>query len=455
MRSITDHRTPVPRTLTAAIMAAALGMTAATSAHATAGTGASPDYAPPTADNLSEDTYSNVLPFGGDFGDQLPIGTHDYSVFFDSSLAGPDDYDVWVLQPEGDDSILIGEFSFAPSDGGEGEANAIAAEDFTLGTLAEEVDQPGDYAIAITDDAGEVIAWSQATTPPHIAGDYREASWPIPADAAQQQPDVGTVDRDTPVTVSDLTEDGYGVVSRTDSDDLTLVPGELFTLQAEHEQLASVANAAFWLVYPEPAEVEIEGTTQRVEALHLGSTPTFYEPSVTLDEPELDPDYITYSGIYAVAVLDEETGEIIGWSPFGVDADGQGIQPGQPGVNENDTNTDRSIYPIPDSVPVPGEEDQEEGGADPQPEDDAQEGSEEETPAPGDNSPSPAGEEPADETAAPDAENSEAASDTGPLALTGPAGIIGLSAAGLLLLGAGSYLIYRSRNKTDDAGQQL
>lgn len=384
------------------------------------------DYEPPTTEFLSEETYGGLSLGEGAAG--YPVDQEFTVMLLAEEVDVPDTVDVWLLPPEGEEALLVGsgptESDVYENPGSPTyEPEEVELIDVTIDS--GEVPYSGMYGLAVTDLSGELITWSHGTV--SLEGDSVGAGspgfseddgtpdpdlWPIPgADEEETSPG------GEPPTLASLIEERYGVFS-LQAEDPVLPLDQPFTVEAAEEQPADVE---FWLLPPDGGEaISLDSSTIPEDA----TTPDSWEVQVSSAE-------VDQRGIYGL-VGTTGHGVVEGWTPFAVSPGGESIEPGDPGVNAEDTNADRSVWPIPDSVPVPEQEDGADAGA----------GS----------SPDPA--EGSEDAAAQGAQDGEAqegtAEETGPLAMTGTT-IAVLAGVAVVLLGLGAWLVIRGRNRPDSS----
>lgn len=368
----------------------------------------------PEPDQLSEDTYGGLTI--GEGAGSFPVDSE-----FDLMLAAddfeiPDSVEIWALSPDGD-SILIGSGeteSETYQNPGADTYPEINVELIEVNLPSSEVPASEWYAFTAVDSAsGDLITWT--AYPVALDDDPRDFEgqptdiWPVPDHSENTEPS-----SDSP-TLDVLTEDTYGLVSILR--DQPVIPlDQDFTVEVE----TSLVNIDLWLLPPGgeeavflPAQLADDGTGYPQ-----------WNTSVSSEDVE-------YNGIYGLVATNESDG-LIGWTPFGLSVDGESLQPGDPGVHETEAGySDRSIWPIPDSVPGPDEGQTSENES-PEPED-----GETESPEPTD-SPEPEGTEEAEPTEVEEASDTESTTHW----------IIGLAIAGGVLIIAGLIYLVRTRRDT-------
>lgn len=349
--------------------------------------GSAPAHAAePDPDVLSEETHGGVAL--GEGAGAFPVDAE-----FDLMLAAedfdiPETVEIWALSTEGD-SLLIGSGeteSETYQNPGSPTYPEVDVELIEVHLPSSEVPASDWYAFAAVDESdGALVTWTAYPVlleddPRDFDGSEAAELWPVPDHSENTEPS------SEPPTLETLTEDTYGVVSIM-RDDPVIPVDEDFTVEVE----TSVANADLWLLPPGgeealflPAQLAAEGDGVHAEYPR-------WNTSVSSSDVE-------YNGIYGLVATHESDG-LIGWAPFAVSVDGESLHPGDPGVHETEAGySDRSIWPIPDSVPGP-----EEGAAEDPDEDATSEPENEET-----GSPEPEGADesgPADAGEAPDTDN--------------------------------------------------
>lgn len=371
----------------------------------------------PTGEDLSEDTYGGVLigegagTFPVDDSFDLMLNAEEFSI--------PESVKIWAVSPD-QEAVLIGEGA-ADS---EVYQNPGSPDDYELSVELIDVSLPSDelsssdwYAFAAVDAVSdELITWS--SYPVLLEDDPRDFIgpptdiWPVP-DSGE---DTGPTSQ--PPTLEQLSEDTYGIVSILQ--DTPVIPvDEEFTAEVS----TSLYDVDFWLL-PPGGEDAVSLSSQRASS-HSGD-PQWYTM--------VHGDDVAYNGIYGL-VATHETEGIIGWSPFGLSADGESLQPGDPGVHDSDAAySDRSIWPIPDSVPGPdeGEPEDPDEDATTEPEDDETDNADPSSP---------------EVTDGPESEGTDAAEPADAEATSGTDQtswlVIGLAGlGGLLIIGGIAYLIH-------------
>lgn len=330
---------------TGALAAAALLGTAAAAPAAAAPS--EPEYTPPTLESLSEETYGTLSLGEGAAG--YPVD-QEFTVMLDAEeLDVPETVDLWLIPPEGGEAIHVAEGP-TESDVYENpgsptyEPREVELAQATIDS--EDLDYSGLYGLAAVDPEGELFSWRFGTVQAEQgdslgagAPGYDEDSgtpdedlWPIPS--SEEEPEPAT----EPPTLEDLTEEGYGAFGI--GEETPVLPLDATVTVQDME---STAVQEFWLLPADGGEA-IHLNTEEAQSGNPGEPFTW--------EVATSSEGVTETGIYAL-VGTNGAGSAVGWTPFGVSPDGEPIQPGDPGVNEEDTNADREIWPIPDSVPVP------------------------------------------------------------------------------------------------------
>ena len=406
-------RTAVGRitaTLTTAALMAAVGAagsagSAPTSVVAADDTPDSSDYSPPSLDDVAAETMRQVRVADGE-GSQVVPGTERYvqiespAHFADTPYEVGQDVDLWIIPPEGEPGQFFGTFEIESEVDPDRYWSMLGPVTFA----PEAFDYSGVYAAALTDRDGELLAWQRTVlelegeeVTDDSPGGIATGTWPV-QEGDDPEPVTG------PPALEGLTEEGYGRVYI--QEDSPVIPLDRpFTAVFED----TTQPADYWLLPPEGSEA----IWLPKEAL------TGQEFGEVHAELIVSSEDVESTGIYALAAKNV-SGNLIGWTPFGISVDGDSIQPGEPGVNAEDTNTDRSIFPIPDSVPVPNDEDNDDEQSQP-----------EETSSPA--------EEPTS-----DDEGAEAASETSANTVSGWA-IALAAAAGALVVAGLLYLISSGR----------
>ncbi|WP_120003415.1 hypothetical protein [Nesterenkonia muleiensis] len=395
-------RTPASiRLLTAFGAASILILTAPAAAQATE----------PERDQLSEDTYGGVTL--GEGAGSFPVDSE-----FDLMLAAddfeiPDSVEIWALSPEGG-SILIGSGeteSETYQNPGSDTYPEISVELIEVNLPSAEIPTSEWYAFtAVDSSSGDLITWT--AYPVALDDDPRDFVgqptdiWPVPDHNENTEPS-----SDSP-TLEVLTEDTYGLVSIL-RDEPVIPLDQEFTVEVE----TSLANIDLWLLPPGGEEAVF----LPAQLADDGAEYPQWSTSVSSEDVE-------YNGIYGLVATNESDG-LIGWTPFGLSADGESLQPGDPGVHETEAGySDRSIWPIPDSVAGPDEGQTGEGEAQ-EPED-----AETESPEPTE-TPEPEDTEETEPTEFEETSDTESTTHW----------IIGLAIAGGVLIIAGLIYLVRTR----------
>lgn len=381
------------------------------------GTSVPAQAAPPDAEILDEDLYGGVRI--GEGAAHFPVDL-DFDIILDAEeFEIPDEVEMWAMSPEGD-TLLIGE----------GETESTVFENLSAANPTEqevellEVNVPSAevptsewYAfIAIDPATDELVTWTaypvQLDGDPFDFGDPPRDIWPVPDPSENTEPSTAAP------SLEELTGDTYGLVSILEDSPVIPLDRE-FGVQVE----TSVITVDLWLLPPGGED-----------AVFLPSFLIDNGPEVEFPQwsTEVTSDAVDYNGIYGLVAVDHSAG-LIGWTPFGLSADGEPLQTSDPGVHQSDpAYSDRSIWPIPDSIPGPEEGAPEETES-PEPED-------EETTE----SPEPTAEPEPEGTDGTEPADTEATSDNGGTNWL----VIGLaSLGGLLIIGGIAYLV-RSRNGT-------
>lgn len=367
----------------------------------------SPEYQPPSLEDVSEDTIGTARVADGEGSQVSPGAERTIQIespahFLNTPYEAEDELDVWIVPPEGEDGTYFGTFS-VPDDDTDGHYFTF------LGPLTfpeSAFDYSGVYAAVLTDSSGEILVWQRTMVEregeelDHDAGPGTDGVWPVPEGVDDEEA--------PPPELSDLTEDTYGALA-IDEDAPVLPLNRSFSSITE----SSESPTRYWLIPPDGDE-----------AITVNSRGEPSDPEVSLATMRIDDDQIPFTGIYALAGTDTQN-NVVAWSPFGVSPEGRSIAAGDPGVNADNTATDRSIFPIPDSVPVPDEEDDE--NEEPSPTGTAPAESDEAAPSP-DASPSPD-----EDQIGPETEGAEASGDV--LGLSVPAAM-GVGIAGLVVVAA-------------------
>ncbi|WP_150462129.1 hypothetical protein [Nesterenkonia ebinurensis] len=334
-------------------------------------------YASPDPDALSEQTYGGLNLGEG-------VGTFPLDSTFDLMLLSedydiPESVEVWALSPEGDE-ILIGsgatESSTYQNPGSETYPE-VEVELIEVELPSAEVTASDWYAfVAVDEDSGDLVTWQ--TYPVLLEGDDRSFDgdelyeiWPAP------DPQDRTSPSSTAPTVDVLTEDTYGLVG-IHQDDALLPLDEEFTVEVQADVYADL-----WLLPPSSGE----------EAIFLPARVAESSDDRIQWNTQIGSEDIDYTGIYGLVYVYGD--EVLGWAPFGITLDGEPLDAGLPGVHATEDGfADRSIWPVPDSVPGPeeaerAEEDDDDAGEDetaeateePAPTQEPEEGSDETEPA--------------------------------------------------------------------------
>lgn len=294
-----------------------------------------------TTDDFTEDTYGGLLLGEGSAG--FPVDT-EFDIMLDAEDRDiPTDLEIWAFPESGQDPVLIG--SGEPTseeyiNPGALDPEPQAVELLEVNLPGEEVHDSQWYAFAAFNASnGNLVTW----TAYQVMGEDDPAEldsepadiWPIPDPQDRTEPST------EPPTRELLTPESYGVVSLI-QDDAMLGLDEPSTV----EVATSVITVDLWLMPPGDEEAVF------LPASLLEEDPDNAGPRW---QTEVNSEDIAYSGIYGLAAVHEEDG-LLGWSPFGITLDGEELQPGDPGVHESEAGfADRSIWPIPNSVPGPGE----------------------------------------------------------------------------------------------------
>lgn len=312
-------------------------------ADAVTATGSSEtSYPAPGLEDVSAETMHTVRLADGE-GSQVIPGTERY-VQIESPAhfeAAPYDegqsLDLWLIPPEGEDAGFFGTFEVQSDEDPDQYWSRLGPVTFP----PEAFDYSGVYAAALADQqTGEVLAWQRTVV--ELDGDQltedspggsTTETWPVPQ-GDQPQPTT-----EAP-SLMDLSGEGYGQVF-IDEDSPVIPLDRPFTAIIPD----TTQPADYWLLPPDGSDA-IWLPMEAIPSQNYGQV--FAE--LTLAGEDVD-----FTGIYGL-VAKSLSGSVVGWTPFGISAEGESIQPGDPGVNEDDTNTDRSIFPIPDSVPVPTSE---------------------------------------------------------------------------------------------------
>lgn len=358
---------------------------------------------------LSSDTYGGIFlaegvaTFPTDDALELMLAAEHFDI--------PDTVEVWAHAPEGGDPVLIGsgetESDIYTNPGAE-TATEQEVELIEVTLPSPEVSSSGWYAfVALDESTGDLITWSSY---PVIGEDGGELGgspgeqWPVPDFSENVEP------TSEPPTVEALTEQTYGLVSI--NEDAPVIPvDETFTLQTDSGE----ERTDLWLL-PPGGEDAIFLTTEPASD-GLGMTPGTMPWRTVVRGEEVD-----YKGIYSLVATAESEG-VVAWTPFALSPDGSSLEPGDPGVDESDAAfSDRSIWPIPDSVAGP--------------EATAENGEDEDTERDGDNAPASPDAETTDSDTA-DAEQTSGSDAGSPWALI--TAVIG----GLVLITTAGYVLWR------------
>lgn len=252
--------------------------------------------------------------------------------------------DLWIIPPEGENGQYFGSFEVSADDDPARYWSFLGPVTFP----PEAFDYSGVYAAALTDQDGELLAWQRTVleldgeeVTDDSPGGMATGTWPVP-DGDEPEPVT------QPPTLEDLTEEGYGRIYIQEGSPVIPLDRPFTAVFDDTTQPAD-----YWLLPPEGSEA-VWLPKEALSGQEVGEVHA---------ELALSSEDVEATGIYALAAKNV-SGSLIGWTPFGISTDGESIQPGDPGVNAEDTNTDRDIFPIPDSVPVPNEEgDDEANGA--------------------------------------------------------------------------------------------
>lgn len=297
-----------------------------------------PDYAPPTLNDVSADTMRQVRLADGE-GSQVAPGSERHvqiespAHFEAAPYEAGQDVDLWIIPPDGANGQYFGRFEVRSEDEPDRYWSYLGPVTFPPETF----DYSGMYAAALTDQDGELLAWQRTVleldgeeVTAESPGGTATGTWPVP-DSEVAEPVT------EPPALEDLIGEGYGRVyieEETPAIPLDRPFTVVFhdtTQPADYWLLPAGGSEAIWL----PKE---DLTTQEAGEVHA---------SLILTSEDVE-----FTGIYALAAKNL-SGSLIGWAPFGISVDGEGIRPEDPGVNSENPHTDRSIFPIPDSVPVP------------------------------------------------------------------------------------------------------
>lgn len=305
---------------------------------------------------LSSDVYGGVLLAEGvgAFPTDEPLDLMIAAEAFDV----PDDVEIWAYSPEDEDPVLIGS--------GETESDTYVNPGAETPTESEvelievtlpqaDVPATGWYAfLALDESTGELITWSSYPVLGVDGGDVTGGPgdhWPVPDISENLEPST------EPPTLDDLTEQGYGLIS-IDQEEPVLPLDETLTLQIDGVE----GRADLWLLPPDGEDAAFLVTEPASDGLGVRPGDIPWRTVVPSENAE-------YNGIYGLVATHEEAG-VVAWTPFAVSADGGSLEVSDPGVDDSDpAYSDRSIWPIPDSIP----------GAEGEQDDDAEEGDESET----------------------------------------------------------------------------
>lgn len=331
--------------LLSAVAVAALLLGSAPVVHGSTSPPPAPEYQPPSLEDVSEETLGHARVADGEGslvapGTERVIQIESPAHFLNTPFEAGDELDVWIVPPQGEDGTYFGTFEVPDVD--------LDDHYFTsLGPLVfpeSAFEYSGIYAAVLTNNTGEVLVWQRTIVElegdelDHENGPGAQDEWPIPEGVDGAEPPAPGLE--------DLTEDTYGLLA-IDEEAPVLPLNRSFTAITQ----STDAPLRYWLIPP-------DGT----EALSLNASQQPSEAGTTAASLRIEQEQVPFTGIFALAGVDSQN-TVVGWSPFGVSPDGRSIAAGDPGVNADNTATDRSIFPIPDSVPVPGEDD----GEDPSP----------------------------------------------------------------------------------------
>lgn len=304
--------------------------------------------AEPDPEDFAEDLYAGLLL--GEGAGTFPVDI-EFEVMLDAEMFDiPEEVEIWALSTEGD-ATLLGEgetVSEVYQNPGSPSYPEFEVELIEVTLPSSEVPASDWYAFAAVDPhTDDLITWT--VYPVELEEDPKEFSnppssiWPIPDHGENTEPT-----SDAP-TLDALTEETYGLVSILR--DAPVIPvDEDFTVEVE----TSLADVDLWLL-PPGGEEAIFLPADMVE------TDPFPQWGTRVSSGDVE-----YNGIYGLVATNESDG-LIGWAPFGLSIDGESLQPGDPGVHESDASySDRSIWPIPDSVPGPDGDPAEEETAEPE-----------------------------------------------------------------------------------------
>lgn len=317
-----------PRLLPALGVAGTLALIAPTTANATA----------PNHDNLAEQLYGGASI--GEGGGTFPLDTS-FDLMLDAeSYQIPESVEIWALSPEGDE-VLIGSGateSATYQNPGSPTYPEVEVELIEVELPSSEISASDYWAFAAIDGASdEVVTWT--VYPVLLEGDdtsfddegMREA-WPSAPDPQERN-----YPWNVAPTIDALTEDTYGIVS-IHQDQAILPLDEEFIVETSIGVYADL-----WLLPPGGEE-----------AVFLPASVVESGEGSVQWSTQISSDDVDYSGIYALVYSHGDN--IQGWAPFAVEADGDPLEAGDPGVHESEVGfSDRSIWPVPDSVPGPEE----------------------------------------------------------------------------------------------------
>lgn len=299
----------------------------------------------PSRDELSEESFGGVL-LGEGVGD-FPTDEQ-FTVMIDAEeFDVPASVELWAMPPGSGDAVLIGsgetQFDTYQNPGAETyselEVGLIEAE-----LPSSEVPEQQWWAfIAVDGSNGDIVTWTvypagvDNGAEESLTTADRDQAWPMAPGAFGENSTASS----PPPTLDALTQETYGLVS---------IHQESAVIPLDEEFIVEVASEIsaldLWLLPPGDEE-----------ATFLPHAEQLTEDGRSLEVPQyavqVNSDDVEYNGIYALVATYDDDG-VIGWTPFALSLDGESLQPGDPGVHESDAGfADRSIWPIPDSVPGP------------------------------------------------------------------------------------------------------
>ncbi|GFZ76487.1 hypothetical protein [Nesterenkonia alkaliphila] len=304
---------------------------------------------------LSEENYGG-LSLGEGVG-TFPLDSAFELMLLSEDFDIPESLEIWALSPQGDE-ILIGSGATESSsyqNPGSPTYPEAAVELIEVELPSSEIAGSDWYAFAAVDgDSGDLVTWQ--VYPVLLEGDDHsfdddslQQTWPVP------DPQDRTSPSSTPPTLEVLTEETYGLVSIHQNEAILPLDEEI-TVDVQADTYADL-----WLLPPGGEEAVF------LPARVTDSTEETIQWATQISSEEVD-----YTGIYGLIYVSGS--EVLGWAPFGITLEGESLDAGLPGVHDSaDGYADRSIWPVPDSVPGPEEEGAEEDEQAEQPEDETTE----------------------------------------------------------------------------------